>query len=311
MTDRPAAVALSDVAMDQYVRDAFGDHPPSLSASVAHKLLTRSPRHAWVSHARLNAAWEPKTESRFDLGSAAHAIVLEGKRELIAALPYDDWRKKEAQQARELARLDGKIPLLADQAEAVTRMAMVVEDTIATSPDLRGLGPLVAETTLLWQDGVAWCRCRPDWMTADHAIVLSYKTTAASAEPDAFTRGVLLGSGYDLQAAFEVNAVKALAGVEPKYVWIVQEVTEPYAVSLLGLSPELAEFAQQKYRRAVARWAECMRDDEWPAYPDRICWVDPPAWAVTQWTERHGYQPPDTTLDDGRPLDEQLMGDPR
>ena len=32
---------------------------PSLSRSLAHTLLTRSPRHAWQAHPRLNPAWLP------------------------------------------------------------------------------------------------------------------------------------------------------------------------------------------------------------------------------------------------------------
>ncbi len=204
------AVALPGIPMEQYIRDAFGQHPPALSSSLAHKLLTRSPRHAWICHARLNPAWAPHDASRFDLGSAAHAVLLEGKGELLHVVDAPDFRTKAAQAERDAARLAGKIPLLREQADAVEQMVTVAKRAIATSPDLRHvrLDELVAETTLLWPEGKAWCRCRPDWMTATRDVVLSYKTTASSAEPDAFTRGVLLSSGYDLQAAFECRGVE-------------------------------------------------------------------------------------------------------
>lgn len=310
MSDAKCA-ALSAVPMDLYVRDGFGDHPPSLSSSVAHKLLTRSPRHAWIAHARLNPVWAPHEEGRFDLGSAAHAVLLEGRGELIHVVQATDWRKKETQAERDAARAAGKLPLLADQAADVAQMVEVARRKLATSPDLRGiaLDALEPELTFLWREGKAQLRCRTDWITRERDLVLSYKTTAGSAEPDAFTRGILLNSGYDLQAEFESRAVEALTGTLPKYVWLVQEVEPPYACSLLGYSPQFSELAAMKFARAVSLWTSCLRANEWPGYPDQICWMLPPPWAMTQFAERHGFtdRPTTTTTDDGRPLADQLI----
>lgn len=302
---------LVGIPMDQYVRDTFaGERPPSLNSSVAHQLITRSPRHAWTAHPRLNPAWAVDEETRFDIGTAAHGLLLEGKRGQIVALDYDDWRRKEAKAAKAAARAEGKIPLLAHQAADVVAMVDEAKASLATCTDLRDLGELDAETTFLWQEGEAWCRCRPDWITRDRAIVLSYKTTGASAEAEAFTRGILLGSGYDVQAAFESRAIELLTGKAPTYVWMVQECEPPYAVSFLGLTRDMADLGRQKYDEAVTTWARCVSTDRWPAYPSRIQYVEPPAWARTQWLERQatvaaGY------VDDGRPVSDQLMGDTR
>ena len=97
----------------------------------------------------------------------------------------------------------------------------------------------------------------------------------------------------------------------PAYVWMVQECAPPYAVAFLGLSPQFREFAASKYRRAVEAWSECLARGEWPGYPDRICYVEPPAWAMTQWMEREGarqYAGAVEAIDDGRPLADQLFG---
>jgi hypothetical protein len=295
------ALIYPDVPIAKYVADDFGNavvRAPSLSSSVAHRLLTRSPAHAREIHARLNPTWTPSDDARFDLGTAAHAVILEGKRELVVSLPFENYKTKLAQTARDSARAQGLIPLLTEQADAVTAMAVTVERAMAASPDLRDLGPLDAEHTILWREGDVTLRCRPDWLTRDRAIILSLKTSH-NAEPDAFTR-TLLNLGYDVQCAFEMAAVQALTGREPRYLWVVVEPEPPFAVSLVGPSPMLLDLGRAKYDRALSIWRECLATGQWPAYPDRICYVEPPPWAMTT-----APLAPDD-LDDGRPLHEQL-----
>ena len=50
---------------------------PSLSNSVAQILLSESPRKAWFSHPKLNTAFAEKEDGKFDIGTAAHAVLLE------------------------------------------------------------------------------------------------------------------------------------------------------------------------------------------------------------------------------------------
>jgi hypothetical protein len=289
-----------NVDMLTYVRDAF-DGPPSLSSSIAHRLVNRSPAHAWFAHPRLNPAWEPDEDRAFDLGTAAHAVLLEGR--VVCALNFPDFRTKAAREAREAALADGGLPVLEHQAEAITQMVLNARAKIATSPDLVSLGELLPERTIRWQEGEAHCRTRPDWLTYDHAVILSLKTTRASAEPDAFLR-TILNSGYDMQCAFELAGVKALTGAEPKYVWLAIECEPPFAASLVAPGPTLLDLAQQRFRAAVSRWTACVAADRWPAYPDRVCYLDAPPWALTQLLERDAH----TSVDDGRPLADQLAG---
>lgn len=295
-----------NMPMHEYVIDNF-EGPPSLSSSIARKILRSSPRHGWVSHPRLNPAWAPDDDRKFDVGTAAHAVLLEGR--VLKPLDFPDFRSKAARTARDVAKIEGSLPVLAEKAEAITAMVEIARAKIRECPDLVDLGELLPERVLRWQEGDAWCRCRPDWMTYDHAVVLSYKTTDANAEPEAFSRGTLTSMDYDLQAWFESRGVEALTGTLPKYVWLVQETEEPYAVALLGLSPAGAEVAAAKYRAAVTRWSFCMAENRWPSYPDRIVYVDPPQWALAQWLEGHAPALPALVVDDGRPLADQLLGE--
>lgn len=276
----------ADVPMTQYVADSFGDHPPSLSASVAHLLLTRSPAHARHAHPRISPAYRQKEDDRFDLGSAAHAVLLEGRDDVIEVCDFKDWKTNAAKAARDTARAAGKIPLLPDQTSTVASVVLSAKQALRSCPDLVGYSAddMLAEQTALWQEGDAYCRCRPDWMAPDRSLVISFKTTA-NAEPDAFTRQAL-NLGYVLQAAFECRAIECAAGVKPTYVWLCTETDPPHASSLIGLSPAMADLGMRQFRAAVALWSECMTTGEWPGYPARIAYVDPPEWAVGQWTER-------------------------
>lgn len=290
----------ADVPLGDYVADRVGEGP-SLSSSLAHVLLSRSPAHCRHLHPRLNPSWQPDDDRDFDLGTAAHAVLLEG-RELFV-IDYPDFRTKHAQALRDEAKAAGKLPVLTHQASDIASMVTIATTKFALCPDLEGynVADLLPERTITWeQDGVA-LRCRPDWMSQDFKLVISYKTCRTSAEPNAFLR-TILGSGYDLQAAFELAGVKAATGVDAHYVWLVSEVTEPFACSLLGMSPAWLALARAKFRAAVHVWRECLTTDRWPAYPERICYVEPPGWAEAQWITRA-----QEVVDDGRPLEEQLF----
>lgn len=273
---------LPDLPMPYYANDEVGAPTPTLNSGLANRLLTRSPLHAWTGHPKLNPDWQATESEAFDLGAAVHDVVIEGRTDRLVSVPFPDWRTKEAKGMRDDIRAEGKLPLLEAQVKAVLDMAGPAIAAIATSPDLQDLGELDPEHTVVWQDEAtgAWLRCRPDWLTKDRQIILSFKTTSANAEPDRFIR-TILDMGYGMQAAFELDGIEQATGVRPSaYVWVVQEVQPPYAVSLIGLSNLTRALAGAQRDRAVSIWAECLATDRWPGYPTRICYPDPPPWAM-------------------------------
>ena len=273
------------MTLEEYIRDPAPE--PSLSASVAHVLLTRSAAHAWLAHPRLNPAWAPEATEQTEIGTLAHALLLEQDDDSrVVVVEADDWRTKAAKLARDEARAEGKLPVLAHKLAAVRAMVAVAHEAIAASELAETFATGRAEQTFLWLDGAAWCRCRPDLISADRRVLVDYKTTGGSAEPDSWARGMMLQMGYDVQAAFGLRAARVLHGVEADFVFVVQETEPPYAVSFVGLAPAFQEFAEQKRRHALTLWRHCREREAWPGYPSRTCWAEPPGWALTQWDER-------------------------
>ena len=82
------------------------------------------------------------------------------------------------------------------------------------------------------------------------------------------------------------------------FVFVVQETEPPYAVSFVGLSHAFKAFAEAKRAHAVTLWRHCRERDEWPGYPSRTCWVEPPGYALTQWDERRLVTAPEGEVEE-------------
>ncbi len=261
---------------------------PCLSTSVIKDLLYKSPAHAFFNHPVLNKGFlpEPKPE-RFDLGSATHSLFLEGI-DIAVLIPGDDWRKKEAKEARDKAREEGKIPFLVDQYEKVIKMVKVANKAISDCDELK-LGSLKlqgdSELSCFWQEEDIWLKVRPDWINENKSIILDYKTTNHSANPEELAR-IIVSMGYDIQDALYTRGIKAIEGIEPKFLFLFQEIYEPYLCSIVGLPPGFMEMANQKVDYGIFLWRECLSTGKWPGYPDQIAWIEPPAWALTAWESR-------------------------
>jgi hypothetical protein len=263
---------------------------PSLSSGMAKTILEQSPRHAWLNSRRLNPAFEPEHRTLFDLGHAAHAVIL-GAGEEVAIIDAPNYTTKAAQQAKQLAYLEGRTPVLRHQMASVNEMAAAVRAQLdrheeASEAFVPGLGK--AEQALIWQEpnGV-WCRALLDWLPNGGNVFHDLKSTGASANPDHWGSRTLYDSGFDVQAAFYCRGIRAVLGVQdPHFRFVVVENEPPYALSVVELTPAAMAMANRKAEEAVAIFGWCQRNNRWPGYPGRVCYVDPPVWAERKWLER-------------------------
>lgn len=280
---------LLTVPASQYHADKIADQP-SLSSSVAHVLLTRSPAHAWTCHPRLNPDYEQEESATFDLGRTVHSLLLEGDGSNIVVVDADDWRTKAAKEQRDLARADGKTPLLARQYEQAMDMLEAVGEQILrlkVDPPVFQAGK--AEQTLVWDEQGVTCRARVDWLRDDHRTIDDFKTTAKSANPAVWSRGIF-ALGYDVQAAFYLRGLRAVTGADAEFRFVVAETTPPYAVSVVALAPSALALANEKVDHAIRLWRRCLETNEWPSYPNAVAYAELPAYEEMRWLERHDLE---------------------
>lgn len=263
-----------NISLDEYVNDPAPE--PSLNTSTAMALLTQSPLHAKLNHVRLNPDAVRIESSRADLGTIAHALLLEEDKSRVVEIDAEDWRTKAAKEQRDAARAEGKVPILRkDYVECVAMVnaafaflmgSDLCEDWLSATP----------EQTLVWQESGVWCRSRPDKLSKDAKVYFDYKTTN-SAHPAAFCK-TAINQGYDLQAALGARGVKAVFGVEPQVIFVVQEIEPPYICSLVSLSPMFRAIANERLELALEQWRRCLTTKSWAGYPEKVATIDPPGW---------------------------------
>jgi hypothetical protein len=266
-------VSVLEVTEFAYHQDTVADEP-TISRSFIHTMIVRSPWHAWAHHPRLNPAYvTPQDEAKFDLGTAAHALFLEG-RNAVEVVEADSWRTNAAKEQRDLARAHGRIPLLDKDWQAVQAMCDALRDQLPDGYFTDG----EAERTVVWRDRDVLCRARLDYLAGD--TIYDYKSTSSSAAPQAWSKS-MFNFGYDLQAAFYLRGSGA-----SRFCFAVQETFEPYAVQTFELAPDTLALANRKIDWALDTWRDCIATGVWPGYPARTAYVTLPPWAEQQWFDR-------------------------
>lgn len=252
----------------------------AFSAGLAYRILSESPLHAWAG-----SPWNPDYRGNngqaADVGTYAHAMLLEGELPSLVTLDFPDFKTKLAREARDAAYADGKTPILARKLAPVRAMVERAREYVSASAIAGIFDSGEAEHSITWvQDGVP-CKIRPDWLSGDRRIILSYKTTPGSAAPDSWIRRQL--PQYAIGMPLYEAGIRATFGVErTRVVHLVQEQASPYACSLIALDPAAQSVAEAKLDRALSTWRSCLETKRFPAYPLEICYAEARAWEMAE-----------------------------
>lgn len=273
-----------NLTMEEYLSDPCVE--PSLSSGIVKTLLTDCPAKAWFCHPRLNPDYQEECDGKFDIGTAAHSLLLEGD-DIADIIQSDSYRTNAAKEARDNSRKANRVPLLIEQYDRVLAMVKVARQRLAESElqikSLQDEG--YSEQSWFWKESGVWCRIRPDWVSGDKKIILSYKTTAASANPEVIDR-MVESLGWDTAADFYLRGAKAVLKKKPAYVYLTQESSPPYFCSFVSLSPQYMDLGKQKVGAAIELWKSCLKSGDWPSYPTRIAYIEPKPYAVAGWEEK-------------------------
>ena len=286
---RAVAAGSYDIPAEVYHADPAPE--PSLSSTLARQLLGASPLHAWAKSPRLNPEHVSEDKDAFNLGRAAHTSIL-GKGQPFTASGFDNFRTKAAREEREDLEAKGFTVLNPEQ---FTNLAMMT-GAARFQMERHGIGDVftrgqIERSHFAQIDGV-WCRCMTDCLIEDGQIVYDYKTTAGSAAPDAVIR-TICNYGYDVQAAHYLDVVKAVMGGDWRFRLIVQEKSDPFALSVVEIGADWLITARKKAARARELWRLCLDrygESPWPGYPAQVAVLSEPTWHESKWLDREAFE---------------------
>jgi hypothetical protein len=289
MTDLPPARIL-DVTEAEYFADPSAT--PSLSHSIAHILLSRSPYHAWAAHPKLGGYAPPAEasdtdeepdEKAFDEGKIIHSLML-GKGVEVEVCHFDDFRKKEAREQRDAARAAGRVPVIAAKYESMVKSAEVLRDRCrAAGFPLIGESEVAIEWYEQGEHGPIVCRCRIDQLFLDMGVILDIKKIR-NAHPRKAAR-TFVEYGYDLQECCYKRAVAALRPElrgRTDFVFLYMETLAPNLVVPARPDGAFREIGQLRWERALKLWERCLAMGDWPGYANGPVTLEAPAYVISE-----------------------------
>lgn len=277
-----------DISEAEYQADP--SETVSLTASLAKILCNESPLHCWTASPRLNPNYKSEEKEIFDLGTIAHALMLQGI-EAACVLDFDDWRKADARKARDEARTKKQTPILSKHWERVKAMVEAGKQQIAAHREASdAFTDGNAEVVIVWEDQasdgtIVLCRARIDWLKRDYRRIFDYKGTGTSVNPETISK-YAVSSGWDIQSALYLRGIKKLTGIDAEFIFIVQEDSPPYALAAIGMGPDFLWAGDAKVQAAMDAWAKCLASGAWSGYSDRIVYPTLPSYEETRITEK-------------------------
>lgn len=238
----------------------------ALGSTSLKTLATRTPAH--YQHEKLH----PKSSAAFDLGTAAHSLILEQDESGVVVIDADAKRGKVWTDPASAAEAEGKIALTSKEWAQVVAM----RDTVMAHSFARGLFTgHRAEESVFWEEDGLMLKCRPDAWQPGALIDLK---TARSASPNEFGK-TAHEYGYHQSAAHYIDGVKAATGEDLPFHFVLVEKTEPYLVSVVELDVEAINIGRALNDRAKRIYRECIESNTWPGYPSAEL-ISLPMWAI-------------------------------
>ena len=263
---------------------------PVFRSGMARAMLDCEKR-AW-HESWLNKDREQDDTNVTDIGSVAHAVLLHSEEDKIAEINPDNylsqknevpigWTNKSIRAARDDARAAGRIPILTADMAAVRAMVASAQSFMGRVKSKEG-GISTAfeaghrEATILCDVMGVPCAIRPDIWYDD--IVIHVKTTAGSANPEAWSRTQLHGDRQYITAAFYRRVMLEALQADTAHFFLVIEQNPPHLCSLIGMDPRTMDFGHAQTGRSLEDWRMCVEKQRWDAYPTRVCYPELPPW---------------------------------
>lgn len=202
------------------------------------------------------------------LGGAFHTYALQPKNAKHEVVVKGSAPKKE----RDALYLEGKYLIDTATRDMIHSMVESIKGH-ETASGLIWHDDALIEHSLFWDDPAHGfrCKCRPDIMIPSLGLLVDLKSTK-DAHPDKFLRDALWNFGYFRQAAWYLSGANAVQEeiYYQDFLYICVEKTPPYAVAVYRASQQRVDDARAEIRPLLAQYAECLENDDYPAYPDEV-----------------------------------------
>lgn len=262
----------------EYHKDPFEDG--SLSSSIAHTIVSRSPLHAYAEHPRLGG--KDRVGKRDDdteamhTGRIFHDMIL-GVGSAVTFVAAKDWRTNAAKAQRDEIEAAGGLAVL-EKHEAYYRAAV---GAIATRINELGY-TLSGESELMvaWEEGDVQCRGLIDHLLPDGTIIDLKMCADARA---ATMARKFIDYGYDIQGtAYKrgVEMVRPELRDRARVVFLFAETAYPFDVVPVTFAGSMADYGLTRWTRGVSTWRKCRAEGRWPGCPAQR--VECPEWAMVE-----------------------------
>lgn len=236
-------------------------------------MALQTPAHAFAASRHLNPKYREERKESWDLGTATHKLLLENMDESnFVIIEERDYRKKAAQQERDLAYKAKMTPILRHQYERLMEMAPVVKEQIFRQKVGSTLGDHdegQAEVPIEWMMGDVRCRGRLDWLpnleTIDGEYIIDLKGTTGHLDMDSWVNRQFCW-GIALQMAFYCQGLWEISGRQhTRYPAVmVTEPKQPYCVGVYVPPQEIMTAAERMMMAAVEKYEDCCKSGKWP-----------------------------------------------
>lgn len=232
-----------------------------VSKSGLWKLWTKTPFH--FRHQ------VEEDKPHFAIGKAAHIAILEPEKlEISVTKGPEDRRGNKWKEAQDFAAFHNTILLTASDYD----LAMIIRDVAVTNAFIRQMqeGDPIIETSFYAQDAETGMqiKARPDMYSRKHNIIADIKNMADASATE-FARSVAK-MGYHVQDPVYTDVLTQAGEEVEGFFFIVFEKSEPPLVAVYELDAAAIAEGHAIYRAALAKYAECVKADTWPGYPETI-----------------------------------------
>jgi len=252
------------------------DAIPALSQTII-KAANRS-----MAHGKAAMDGHRKESSALAFGAAYHVYLLEPEKfsACYRVMPKMRRAGKVWEAACAEAAETGTEIVFAEDAETFAAMRAAL---LASSRKRKlTAAPGRYELSMVWTDERTGrlCKGRVDKLIESIRTVIDLKK-CRDARAHAFGSAAA-EYGYDIQAAFYMDGLKAITGEAHDFVFLCQEDEPPYSSAMyrVEMGDETYLAGRAKYRNTIAALDQCMKSGVFPDYGDDVEPLILPKWAI-------------------------------